>query len=147
MADDPLDFGVDLDDVCKRVEALGYFLSVSDILAAGEALDDTVPASPPAAFVAVSDERADPNKLIGGHAQRVNVSLAVLFVESSSRFDRAAKHQLERTRKALTRQLVAWKPRNAETALEYQRFRVVRIEDGLVWGEVTFGTTYRLSLT
>jgi hypothetical protein len=146
MADpDPLDFAIDLDDVRARVEQLGYFLSVSDILDASEALDETLPAQPPAAFVAVSREKAEPNRLIGGHRQRVRVLVSVMFVESTSRLDRRAKDQLERARKALIRQLIGWKPRNAQDALEYDNYRVVTVGGGLAWGEVAFATSYHLS--
>jgi hypothetical protein len=144
---DALDFAINLGSVRDRLVALEYFLSVTDILAASEALDDTVPASPPAAFVAVSRESAEPNKLIGAHAQRVNATLAVLFVESAARFDRSAKDQLERTRKAVIRQLVAWTPDGAGHPLNYVGYRVAGMDDGLVWGEASFATSWRLSTT
>jgi hypothetical protein len=146
MADDPLDFGVDLATIRDRLDLLGYFLSVTDILQASDALDETIPASPPAAFVAVARESAEPNKTIGGHSQRVAVEVAVLFVELAARFDRQAKDRLEQTRKAVTRQLVAWKAGGTEHGLEYRGYRVVAIGNGLVWGEVTFSTSYRLSI-
>jgi len=147
MADpDPLNFGVDLRDVRERLERLAYFLSVTDVLDSAEALDDTLPASPPAAFVGVSSERAEPNRMIQGHSQRVDCDVAILFVESAARMDRAAKDQLERTRKAVIRQLVAWKPKGTDKALDYLRYRVVKIGDGKVWAEVSFSTAYRLSI-
>lgn len=142
---EPLDFGIDLDDVRQRIEAMAYFLSVTGIFEASEALDETIAAAPPAAFVGVATEVAAPNRLIGGHSQHVDVSLSILFVESVSRFDRRGKDQLERTRKALIRQLIAWKPRNAQEGLQYQAYRVVALGDGLAWGEVTFATSYRVS--
>lgn len=144
---DPLDFGVDLEEVRQRAQALGYFVSVTDILDATEALDAErgIPASPPAAFVAVSSERAGSNDLIQGFAQRVEVEISILFVESATRFDRKSRDQLERTRKAIIRQFVAWTPRNTQRGLEYRRYRVISIGNGLAWGEVTFGAVYRLS--
>jgi len=147
MATDPaLDFGVDLPEIRDRLLAMGYFLSVTDILEASEALDETLSAAPPAAFVGTASERAEPNRTTGGHSQRVEVEIAVLFAESTSRFDRKATDQLEQTRKAVTRQLLAFVPKGAGKALEYVRYRVVKIGDGLAWGEVTFSTSYRLSI-
>jgi len=146
MTPDPLDFGVDLGSIRDRVILLKYFLSVTDVLDASEALDETLPAAPPAAFVGVASERAEPNKTIGGHSQRVRVEIAILFAESTSRFDREARDQLDLTRRALIRQLVAWTPKNAGEGLEYSRYRVVKIGDGLAWGEVTFTTSYRLTI-
>lgn len=147
MATDPLDFAINLDDVRDRAKGLGYFLSVTDILEAAEALDPErgVAARPPAAFVAVSSERAGANKLIQGYAQRVEVEVAVLFVESAARADRQSRDQLERTRKAVIRQFLNWRPGGAEKGLEYLRYRVVSVGNGLAWGEVTFRATYRLS--
>jgi len=144
MADDPLDFGVDFEEVTARLEAMAYFLSVTDILDATEALDDTVPAAPPAAFVGTARERAEPNRLIGGHAQRVPIGIAILFVESAARMDGRTKFQMEATKRAIIRQLVAWQPRGALSGLEYDGYRVVSIGNGLAWGEVTFATSYRL---
>lgn len=141
---DPLDFGIDLDDVAARLTGMSYFVSVQGIMDASEALDETVPAIPPAAFLGITSETAAPNKLIGGHRQRVAVRLAVLFVEATGRFDRKGDKALDRTRKGITRMLIGWKPKGCETALEYAGYRVVRIGDGLVWGEVTFDTTYHL---
>lgn len=144
---DPLDFGVDLSTVRDRLNGLSYFLSVTDILEASEALDETLPASPPAAFVGVSSERALPNKLIQGHAQHVDVQVEVLFVELAARFDRNARDRMERTRKAIIRILLGFRPRNAERNLGYVDYRVVSIGNGLAWGSVTFSTSYRLSIT
>lgn len=144
MTDDPLDFGIDIADVRARVELLGYFLSVTDILEASEALDETLPAIPPAAFVGTAREQAEPGQLIQDQAQRVPVEVVVLFVESASRMDGAIRDQMETTRRAIIRQLFAWKPRGALKALRYGGYRVVSIGGGLAWGEVTFTTSYRL---
>jgi len=144
---DPLDFGIDMTSVEARLETLGHFRSISDALTAAEALDQTLPAAPPAAFIAVAREVADPNRYVGGHAQRVSADLSVLFVESASRIDGATKGQMEDTRKAIIRILIGWQPAGAESPLEYASYRIVEIGNGLAWGEVTFTTTYRVSTT
>jgi len=142
---DPLDFGIDMASVQARLELLGYFRAVEDVLGASEALDQTVPAAPPAAFIGIGRENATPNDVIGGgHRQRVTTELAVLFVELASRFDGATKGQMEQTRKAIIRQLIGWKPIGAQVPLEYAAYRIVEIGNGLAWGEVTFTTTYRV---
>jgi len=144
---DPLDFGVDLSTVQARLLAMGYFLSVTDALDASEALDGTLAYSPPAAFVAVTREVGLENRVTQGHSQRVEVEIGILFVESTARASRtSAKDQLELTRKAVTRQLVAWTPRGAGKALDYARYSVVKIGNGLAWGEVRFTTSYRLTI-
>lgn len=142
---DPLDFGIDMASVQARLELLGRFRAVEDVLAASEALDQTLPAAPPAAFIGIGRENADPNRYVGGHAQQVTTELAVLFVEPASRLDGATKGQMEQTRKAIIRQLIGWTPAGAEKPLEYAAYRVVEIGNGLAWGEVTFTTTYRVS--
>jgi hypothetical protein len=147
MADDPaLDFAINLQSIRDRLDGLGYFVSVTDILDASEALDQTLPGLPPAAFVGVTSERAERNDTIGGHYQRVRVEIGILFVESAARFDREAKDQLEDTRRAVIRILVGFVPEGTHDRLSYARYRVANISDGLVWGEVTFTTSYRLSI-
>lgn len=144
---DPLDFGVDLSTVVERVEALQYFATVADIIAATEALDADVPASAPAAFVAISDERARPNRYTGGHDQEVDCDLTILFVESSARFARDTKDVVDTTKRALIRQFIGWQPDGAGVPLDYVRFRVVQIGNGFVWAEVVFTTRYRVGTT
>jgi len=144
---DPLDFGLDLDDVADRLTGMSYFASVQGIMDASEALDETMPAVPPAAFLGIASETAAPNKFLGGaggHRQRVAVRLAVLFVEATSRFDRKGDKAIDRTRKGITRMLIGWRPKGCEIALDYAGYRVVRIGDGLVWGEVSFDTAYHI---
>jgi hypothetical protein len=145
MAADPLDFGVDIASVRQRLEGLGYFLSVTDTLEGSMAINGNLPASPPAAFIAIESERAERNKTIQGHRQRVAVVLTILFVEQGARFDAGAKDRMEQTRKAITRILLAWRPDGAAEALDYARYRIVTIQDGLVWGEVSFTTSYFLT--
>lgn len=142
---DPLDFAVDLDDVRERIKVLRYFLTVDDIETASRAIE-AENAAPPAAFVSIQSETAEANKTIGGHSQRVSVSLSVLFCEPLARSDRETRDVMERTRKALIRQLVAWTPRNAGKALQYERYLLRAVGAGLIWGEVLFRTEYRLTL-
>lgn len=141
---DPLNFAIDLNTVVDRVAALNYFLSVQDIQAATEAIQDEYFA-PPAAFVSIASETAQPNKLIGGgHRQQVSVTLSVLFAEQVQRAAGDTRDQVEQTRKAVIRQLIAWVPGNAERGLEYDRYLLRGMTGNVIWGEVLFRTTYQL---
>jgi hypothetical protein len=147
MADDPLAFGIDLADVRTRLEGLGYFLSVTDVLEASEALDGTVTAAPPAAFVGVASETALGRPGIQSWSQPMLVEISVLFAESAARMDRRATDQMEQTRRAVMRQMVGWKPARAQRALDFRRYRVVTVGGGLAWGEVTLDTQYLFTLS
>lgn len=145
-----LDFGVDLASVRDRLTALSYFLTVEDIRAANEILSagDGFAFQPPAAFVSTASETAERDRIMsgaGGHAQRVNVTISVLFAEASARFDRGVDDQIELTRKAITRQLLYWTPAGASSAMQYDRYLLRAQGAGVVWGEVLFRTSYRLS--
>lgn len=142
---DPLAFAVDLESVKDRIKALGYFLTVDDVEAASIAIGDEN-AYPPAAYVSVASERALPNKQIGGFAQRVNPALSILFAEAAADASRARTGKLEQTRKALIRQLIGWVPTGADYPLTYLGYQLRAMSDGLLWGEVTFSTSYRLSI-
>jgi len=145
MASDPLDFAVDLDDVRDRLLLLQYFVSVTDVADAVQAIED-FPAVPPAAYVSIASETAQPNQLIGGHAQRVLTTISVLFCEQAARQDRDTRDRMEATRKAIIRQLIAWTPNRAAGPLQYARYLLRASGDGLVWGEVLFSTSYRVSI-
>jgi hypothetical protein len=147
MADDPLAFGIDLTDVRTRLEGLGYFLSVTDVLEASEALDGTVTAAPPAAFVGVTSETAQGQPGIGSWSQRISVEVSILFVESAARMDRRATDQMEQTRRAVMRQMVGWQPAAAQRAFNFRRYRIVSVGGGLAWGEVTMEAPYLFTLT
>lgn len=142
---DPLAFGVDLKSVRDRLLAVGYFLDVFDMLDLADAMEEA-PAIPPAAFVQVAGESAEPNVLIQGYRQRVTISLSVVFVESAARLDRTTKDKLERTRKMIIRQLIGWKPTGADKALEFDRYLLRAVGEGLVYGECLFRTSYSLTL-
>ncbi len=147
MADpiDPLlDFAVDLESVRDRVAALGYFVSVRDIQAATEAIVDEI-VLPPAAFVSVAAETAERNNVIGGHSQRVTVTLSVLFAEQVQRAAADTRDRVELTRKAVMRQLIAWTPRNAAASLEYDRYLLKGMSGNVIWCEVLFRTSYRFT--
>ena len=143
---DALDFGIDLEDVRQRYLGMKYFVSVTDIQAATEILrdPDAMGFVPPAAFVSIASETAEPNKTIGGHAQRVNVTLSILFAVPSARLDHGADDEVEQTRKAVIRMGLAWRPKGAAAALDYQRYLLRASGQGLVWGEVLFSTSYQL---
>lgn len=142
---DPLAFAVDLESVRARFEALSYFLAVLDIQAATEAIQEEI-ARPPMAFVSVASETAEANKLIGGHSQRVFVTLSVLFCEQVARAAKDTRDAMERTRKAVIRQGMAWTPEGAEKALEYDRYLLRGMSGGVIWGEVLFRTSYRVTV-
>lgn len=139
---DPLVFGVDLDSVVARLKALDVFVSVSDIEAATVAIEEAK-AIPPMAFVSVASETAEPNKTIGGHSQRVTVVVSTLFCIKAYRRDDESRHATDLMRRTVIRQLTAWKPEGAERGLNYNRFLMRGIIDGLIWGEVLTSTVYR----
>ena len=145
---EPAEFGIDLDAVRERIKALQYFVSVTDVRSAVEAIEEEF-ATTPAAFVSVASETGGPNIFVkgaGGHSQLIECTLSVLFVEQAARFDRLAPDQVEQTRKALIRQLTAWTPAGAARALEYDRYLPRASGGGLFWGECLFRTRYRLTI-
>lgn len=153
MADpiDPaLDYSVDLDSVADRLRLLNHFTDVQGVLAGSEAMEDVVPARPPAAFVGVASETGRPNQTVGGgHSQHIDVVLAVLFVEQSARLKSEANARaidpLEITKRGVIRQLIGWTPRNAQQPLNFVGYRPIALGDGLAWGEARFSTSYRLT--
>ncbi|MBA3668433.1 MAG: hypothetical protein H0W65_12065 [Sphingomonas sp.] len=103
-------------------------------------------ALPPAAFVAVASETAEPNKTIGDFVQRVNVTISILFCVPAERADGKAGDDLEDARKAVIRILLGWVPERALGQLQFQRYLLRASGEGLIWGEVLMTTSYRLSL-
>lgn len=140
-----LDFAVDLESVRERLSALSYFTSVTNLQDATVAIEN-MNALPPAAFVAVASETGEPNKTIGDFAQRVNVTISILFCVPAERADGKAGDELEDTRKAVIRILLGWVPDRALGQLQFQRYLLRASGDGLIWGEVLMTTSYRLSL-
>lgn len=149
MADPaPLDFAVDLQSVCDRLKLLAYFSTVRDIQAASMAVQGDEIALPPAAFVSVASETAEANKTMGAPgsiSQRVTVTLSVLFCEQLARAAKDTSDRVELTRKAVIRQLIGWTPDGAGKALEYQRYLLRGVSGRVIWGEVLFRTSYRLT--
>lgn len=146
MADpDPLAFAVDLESVRARVATLAYFNAVEAIQDATVAAEN-MNVVPPAAFVSVARETAEPNRMsTGAIVQRVAVTLSILFAVPAERADGKAGDEVEQTRKAVIRILLAWTPGGADKPLEYERYQLRATGDGLVWGEVLMRTVYRLT--
>ncbi len=140
-----LAFAVDLDSVRDRLSTLSYFNSVTNLQEATIAIE-SMNALPPAAFVAVASETAEPNKTIGDFVQRVNVTISILFCVPAERADGKAGDDLEDARKAVIRILLGWVPERALGQLQFQRYLLRASGEGLIWGEVLMTTSYRLSL-
>lgn len=145
MADEALNFAVDLDSVRDRLRQLSYFNSVTTLQEATLDLENMA-VLPPAAYVATASETAEPNKLIGTISQRVTTRISTLFCVPAERADEKTRDELEDARKAVIRILLGWTPDGAEKALAYDRFLLRASRDGLLWGEVLMLTTYRLGL-
>jgi hypothetical protein len=141
-----LAFAVDLDSIRDRLATLEYFNGVTTITD-GTAAAENLDLLPPWAFVSVPREVAEKSKLIGGHRQRVAVSISILFAVPAERADEQTGDVVEDTRKAVIRILLAWTPARAEKALEYERYQLRASGDGLVWAEVIMTTEYFLSAT
>ena len=141
----PLEFGPDLESIRARLATLSYFNSVTDLQAATVAVEQ-MNALPPAAYVSVASETAEPNRLATGFSQRVNVSVSTLFWIPSERADNLAGDQLDEARRAVIRILLGWTPLRAEKPLELERYLPRASGDGLIWGEVLMRTAYRLAL-
>lgn len=137
-------FGPDFAVIRDRVASLGYFLTVTDVQNAALAIEESQ-GMPPMAFLSTQAETAEPNKTTGGHAQRVTARLSVLFAISMERAAHDGKDMAEQLRKAIMRLLIGWTPPGALGPLNYDRYLVRAIGDGLFWGEVLFVTSYRLS--
>ena len=133
---------IDLDSIKTRVEALNLFTSVQGVANAAEALENG--ARPPAAFVAVSSERAAPNKTQGVHDQRVDATIAVLMCLAAQRADNRRADVAEDTRLAVIPQLAGWTPTGARMPFDYDSYRVIRMGGGLIWLECSFRTSWVL---
>lgn len=142
--DPPLDFSIDLTTIRERLKLLNYFIDVEGIEEAAYAMENET-GYPPRAYVSVASETAEPNKLIGGIAQVVHVSISILFCEPYVRSDQPTRDVVEKTRRAIIRQLVGFVPDRAERFLEYDRYTLRAISGGCIWGEVLFRTRYRFT--
>lgn len=143
----PLNFAIDLGSIQDRLKALNYFLTVEDVQSAGTALNSEHDICP-AAYVSIASETADPRMNIdgGGYAQEVEVSISILFAEYLARMDHETRDLVERTRKAIIRQLIAWTPEGAGRSMRYDRYLLRAMDDRAVYGEVIMRTRYRLTL-
>lgn len=138
-----LDFGVDLETVRERLAGLKYFTAVSTLQEASLEIENLT-GIPPLAFVSTVSETAELNKLIGAWSQRVTTRVSVLFCVPAERAAGDARDDLEETRKAVIRILLAWTPDGADSPLQYDRFLLRASRDGLIWGEVIMRTLYHL---
>jgi hypothetical protein len=143
-----LDFAVDLEDVRARVGTLHYFTAVETLQEATLQLEN-LSGIPPLAYVTTASETAEANKLMGGPdawSQRVTTDVSILFCVPAERAAGAARDELEATRRAVIRILLAWTPKGAESPFQYRRFLLRASQDGLIWGEVIMRTSYHLRL-
>lgn len=145
MPDPLLDFAIDLDDVRERLKGLGYFNDVQDAESAALAIQEEN-GRPPMAYVSVASETAEKNKTIGGHSQRVSVVLSVLFSQQLALGTGETRDAIEETRKSIIRLLTAWTPKGAGDALNYERYLIRGYGVGVIWAEVLFRTSYRLTI-
>lgn len=144
---------IDLSDVRDRVRnitapiapGVDGFLSVSDWSSATDALDNGT-AIPPAAYVTLSREQPEPNRLSsGGRAQRVRATISVLFCLGADRADDERADPIEVARGAIIANLVGYKPSGALKGFDYAGWSLRAEGDGLVWGEVLFNTSWDLT--
>jgi hypothetical protein len=137
---------ISLPAVRDRVREIERFHYVSDVLSAADAME-SFGGNPPQAFVSTASERAGPEKLktIGRHRQMILQTVSVLFVLGAERADGDREDQTEAARLEIVEKLVAWAPPGAEGNFSYVSFSVVRIADGLVWGECLFAAPWLLS--
>jgi hypothetical protein len=144
---DPIDLGgIDLVDIRDRLRGLSYFNSVSDIQSAAQLIEGDISFLPPAAFVMVESEGFDKNRYAaGGHAQRGNVTISVLFCTPSQRAADDISDEVEQARRAVRDILRGYKPAGAMVALDAFRYRIRLIGDGLIWSEWLFRTSYDLN--
>lgn len=143
---------IDLDDVRGRVRAITApivpgvqgFLTTSDWSSATDAMENGN-ASPPAAYVTLSREQPDRNRLSsGGRAQRVRSTISVLFCLPAERADDERADPIEIARGSVIAALVGFKPGGALAGLDYAGWSLRAEADGLVWGEVLFSTSWDL---
>lgn len=139
---------IDLAETRERVRAIAlpssdpFFLSVSDALSAADAMEH-LDANPPAAFVYMASERAEPNALAaGGRRQRVNSTVAVLILLGAERADGERADPLEIARGLVIASLVGFKPSGAGKAFDYASYRVLQISDGMIWCECLFNAPW-----
>lgn len=143
---------IDLSDVRARVRQIDApiapgvagFLSVSDWTSATDAINRG-DAIPPAAYVTLSREQPDPNRTASGpRAQRVRSTISVLFCLGAERADDERSDPIEIARGSIIANLVGFVPGGALAGLSYAGYSLRAEGDGLIWGEVLFGTSWDL---
>lgn len=141
---DPLNFsGIDLVDIRDRLRGLSFFQVVEDIQSAAQIIDGDISFNPPAAFVMTESESFEKNRYAaGGHAQRANVVVSVLYCIPTQRAANDLSDEVEQAKRAIRELLRGWTPKGAQIALEAFRWRVRLIGDGVVWCEWLFRTSY-----
>jgi hypothetical protein len=144
---------IDLSDVRERVRTItapiapgvAGFLTVSDWSSASDAMDNG-DANAPAAYVTLSREQPDGNRLSsGGRAQRVRSTVSILFCLASQRADDERTDPLEVARGSIIATLVGFKPGGAVKGLDYAGYSLRAEGGGLVWGEVLMSTSWDLT--
>lgn len=143
---------IDLADVRAKVRTISApivpgvdgFLSVSDWSSANDAIQHG-DAIPPAAYVTLSAENPDRNRLsAGGRAQRVRSRVSVLFCLPAERADDERTDPIEVARGSIIANLIGYKPGGAVAGFDYAGYSLRAEGDGLVWGEVLFSTSWDL---
>jgi len=134
---------VDLQDVKARVGEVSGLTKVNGVVNAAHALATS--SRPGAAFVAVSSERAAPNKTSGAHRQKVDCQIAVLLCLAAQQAADDVPDDAEAIRIAVRDHLTGWRPAGAERNLDYASYSVIRLGGGLVWLQLLFTTNYKLN--
>lgn len=135
-----------LDETRARITALNHFTSVSDVLSATDAMKN-FDAIPPAAYVHIGRETAGKNiNSTGGRLQRVNTLVSVLFVHGAERADGERVDVMEVTRGMIIQTMTGWMPTGAAEPLGYSGYAVVGMQNGLIWGECVFATSWVLQM-
>lgn len=144
MADPAIDFGIDLETIRARVDELTGFNSTGDIQTASQVVDGSLGFVPPAAFVSIANEGFGPNAYSsGGFRQRSTVLISVLYCIPVERIDGELTDQVDEFKKLVLAQLAGWTPGGAEKALEAYRYSIRLNENGFVWPEWLFRTSYQ----
>lgn len=135
------------DEIITRLRALPSSpFAVVDGAAALAAIADA-PLAMPAAYVALVDERSEPNRYFGNAVgQQTGCQLAVIIYTRnvSDHIGAAAASEIGALKRAVRRGLVGWKPASAEM-ITHVAGELVRARGGVVVWQETFETTYELT--
>lgn len=95
--------------------------------------------------IPLSDQAA-PNQIVGGVCQLVTASVGIVIAVHNVRdaTGDASRHDLEMLRDDISGALLNWIPPDAEAQVTYVRGRLIRIEDGVIWWQDEYQTTYQL---